>query len=213
MHTMALNRRFKAYDYRLSRDGLLIALVDKQASLPQDKIFALRTVFPQTFGQIPVDYDRDITEIHTEASIAIIRITQRLDILRYACHGGKRPGCPSWVPDWTSHDPSKGILASRATKFCNPLVTFPKDVSRIRLKGMVVGILSDEISDTFHVETLELENLVEENRYIRIVKDALNSPHSWIGTCSAVGSHGDYFTQLAILLAEISRRPQKQTHA
>lgn len=213
MHMLVLDRRLKSFDSRLTRFDLLTALVDKQASLPQDKIFALRAIFPRTFGQIPVDYNRDITKIHIEAAISIIKTTRSLDILRYACHSGKRLGCPSWVPEWTSDDPSKGTLASKATNLCQPLITFPDDVSRIRLMGMVVGILSNEISDPFHVELSELEKSIEENKYVRILQDAMKSLHSWIINCSAQGSHGDYLTQLAVLLAQLSRQPQKQTRA
>jgi len=67
---------------------------------PRDKVFALRSIFPNTLWPVTVDYKAPIEEIFTEAARCVILHEQNpLNMLELLQPSLSRPKLPSWVPD------------------------------------------------------------------------------------------------------------------
>ncbi|KAK8079064.1 uracil phosphoribosyltransferase-domain-containing protein [Apiospora phragmitis] len=93
-------------------EEMLRLLMAKKAKSPHDLVFACRALFPETFGQIKVDYQRDLADILRELSARIIpRISDLGGFLGLVSLCTRVPGPPSWVlnlqcdvpPDTKSH--------------------------------------------------------------------------------------------------------------
>ncbi|KAK7964187.1 hypothetical protein PG988_011161 [Apiospora saccharicola] len=76
----------------------LYLLMTKKASNPHDLVFACRAQFPDTFGQIVVDYQRDLSDILREVTAHIISQTYSLGgLLGLVSLCPAVPGAPSWA--------------------------------------------------------------------------------------------------------------------
>ena len=84
---------------------LLTALIfaqSKNASEPRDNIYALRSVLPEFFADIVVDYAKSIQEVFLEGTKAVIERTKSLEVLRFRHITELSAGMPSWVVDWSN---------------------------------------------------------------------------------------------------------------
>ncbi|KAG6355590.1 hypothetical protein INS49_003552 [Diaporthe citri] len=67
-----------------------------------DRVYALKSVYPELLGQVTIDYKRTLAETYTDAAVCIIAATGSLSILSFAGQSdGTTKNCPSWVPDLT----------------------------------------------------------------------------------------------------------------
>ncbi|KAN0106732.1 Heterokaryon incompatibility protein (HET) domain containing protein [Hyaloscypha variabilis] len=103
---------------------ILLATKDKKATKPEDKVFALYSLFKELSCEIPEpDYRKPIEVIYREATVASIEHDRALNILYYAPSNNRRSGMASWVPDW--NDPAWPRGDSR----------FPADAGKFQASG------------------------------------------------------------------------------
>ncbi|KAK7995355.1 hypothetical protein PG990_014128 [Apiospora arundinis] len=77
---------------------VLYRLMDKKAQIPHDSVFACRALFPNSFGQISVDYQRDLSDILRELSARVIPELRDLGaFLSLVTLCLPVPRAPSWV--------------------------------------------------------------------------------------------------------------------
>jgi hypothetical protein len=73
-------------------------LISKKAKVPLDIIFACRALFPESIGQIKVNYQTDLIGILREVTVRIIPQFKKLgDLLEVVSHCLGVPGAPSWM--------------------------------------------------------------------------------------------------------------------
>lgn len=82
---------------------LLSRAQQRLCSDQRDKIYGvLSLASPQLASLISPDYAKPLSSVYTDAFMAVVRHTQRLEILPYCIEKPTSPpGLPSWVPDWT----------------------------------------------------------------------------------------------------------------
>lgn len=125
----------------------LLHLNSKECYDPRDKIYgALGLAPPGMAERIAPDYEKDVEEVYTDATIAHFQMTDRVDFL-LACDldGRSLPG-PSWVPDWsvvqrqTPRWLLSATLASGVSVSTAEVVRTPKP--SLRLQGVEWGTVS-----------------------------------------------------------------------
>jgi hypothetical protein len=73
-------------------------LMGKKAKIPLDVIFACRALFPESIGQVKVDYQRDLIDVLREVTVRIIPCLKKLgDLLEVVSHCPSVPEAPSWT--------------------------------------------------------------------------------------------------------------------
>jgi hypothetical protein len=73
-----------------------------QATDPRDKIYAVSGfAHDRTAIGVNVDYNCSLEGLYAKVTTSIMITSSSLDIL-YCNFGNKRPGLPSWVPDWST---------------------------------------------------------------------------------------------------------------
>ncbi|KAM6514188.1 hypothetical protein FALCPG4_015347 [Fusarium falciforme] len=77
---------------------VLSHLMTKEAKNPLDLVFVCRALFPDSFGQIEVDYTRDLSDVLREVTAHIIpRFQKPADLFNLACHCPPVTNAPSWT--------------------------------------------------------------------------------------------------------------------
>jgi hypothetical protein len=81
--------------------GILPMISTMKATIAQDKAYGLYAIL-QFLGitMTDPDYSKSVEKTFEELAFALIRDTRSLQMLRYVCTNGRKPGLPSWVPDW-----------------------------------------------------------------------------------------------------------------
>ncbi|KAK0649785.1 heterokaryon incompatibility protein-domain-containing protein [Cercophora newfieldiana] len=124
------------------------------ATDPRDKIFSMFGILQKTGSQlpeIPWDYQTSVQQLYRATVLAIIRSTNRLDVLAQVQDPSRTnlPGLPSWVPDF-----SVGLGAAQFESPAHPFFsasgsdshcTIPSAVIALRLP--VEGYFVDNIID------------------------------------------------------------------
>ncbi|KAH9217457.1 heterokaryon incompatibility protein-domain-containing protein [Leptodontidium sp. 2 PMI_412] len=137
-------------------------LMGKKAKIPLDVIFAYRALFPESIGQIKVDYQRDLIDVLREFTFRIVPCLAKLgDLLETVSYCPDIPDAPSWVLNITdsghvwnathyfgvwyaTHNfgvPSPSTANSPMTHRISP------DMNTLHVKGIIVdrvAVISDE---------------------------------------------------------------------
>ncbi|OHE92107.1 HET domain-containing protein [Colletotrichum orchidophilum] len=129
---------------------------------PRDKIYALRAVFPDTFGKVGVNYRHPVEEVYLEATKRHILGQAALSHLLLLGGGGRESGIsttpspspllsalPSWALDWSTEVPDGRILLdvpAAASRGSRPYYRFSDDSRTLFLRGRTVARLGDRIS-------------------------------------------------------------------
>jgi hypothetical protein len=170
-------------------------MAHKKATEPRDHVFALKDLYSEILGRIPIDYSMDISALFCKAAAALIGGSATLsEILHYAICAvvAKEQDLPSWVPDWTVQESFSPWRWSSAmwdvlpghenNQYPRPPKTrvFP-DHRRFTIVAAplaIVGTLSEPPppSITADTATLWLESLAERFR-------------SWLAVCEQDGIH------------------------
>lgn len=144
-------------------------LIGKKAKVPLDIIFACRALFPQSIGQIKVNYQRDFVEVLKELTVRIIPLFKKLgDLLEVVSHCSSIPGAPSWTLNITAGEclwkdkhyfgmwdatRSLGALSTTTTN-CSMVHRISSDMGTLHVKGIIVDHVT-VVSDEFPHYTLE----------------------------------------------------------
>ncbi|KAH8662565.1 heterokaryon incompatibility protein-domain-containing protein [Xylariales sp. PMI_506] len=104
------------FDTTQEYDEVLPYLMAKTAKNPLDLVFACRALLPETFGQIKVDYTRNLPDVLREMTALIIPKFESLGkLLCLVCHCPPVSGEPSWTLNllhnipWYAASPYYGV--------------------------------------------------------------------------------------------------------
>ncbi|KAK1828874.1 heterokaryon incompatibility protein-domain-containing protein [Podospora conica] len=133
--------------WELNVSVLMVRCRDKAASDPKDKALALyglvhelgATMLPRP------DYTKSLADIYAETTAACIEYDKMLLVLCYVPSDARRPGLPSWVPDWADKgweetDPRYPITQGQfaASGGSDPQWLVSEDRRRLTVHGKVV---------------------------------------------------------------------------
>ncbi|KAF6804607.1 HET domain-containing protein [Colletotrichum sojae] len=165
----------------------------KGASDPRDRVFALRSVYPE-FGMVDVDYGRDVGGVFAEATRRMVE--KNMEVLFEAAGMDNTLGMPSWGVDWASergHDGFwtygwlKGLAAGGSEARCR----FDDD-GRLYLTGVVVGRVHErfasEVIPSFSGEISNTTELREVRRMDGVIYGAVSS---WVYEVSAAAAEAE----------------------
>lgn len=147
----------------------LTHLIGKKAKVPLDIIFACRALFPESIGQIKVNYQRDLISVLRKVTVRIIPHFKKLgDLLEVVSHCPGIPGAPSWTLNITGSEyvwsaihyfgvwnATRSFCASSTTTTnCSMMHRISSDMGTIHVKGIIVDLVA-VISDEFPYYALE----------------------------------------------------------
>jgi hypothetical protein len=143
-----------------------------EATDPRDKVYALLGTVKHN-GSIVPNYEKTKAEVFIQTVRALIGEYEHLDILSNCQYRQRRPGIPSWVPDW-SKSPEQNALEWRGTDgspffhaagATKPVVIVSPNLAKLILKGGRINAIKrthpthhgfrDTHGDS-HLPTLEL---------------------------------------------------------
>jgi hypothetical protein len=128
----------------------LILALDRVATDPRDKIFALYSIFGNYNIDFPIpDYSKSAADVFAEAAVSVIKCARSLLILSMVNSNDRLPGLPSWVPDW--RDPTFGlpiIPPQDFTHFKTREPQFSEGGRLLQVFGKVFGRISSR-SDSY----------------------------------------------------------------
>ncbi|KAL2877194.1 hypothetical protein SGCOL_007590 [Colletotrichum sp. CLE4] len=133
---------------------------------PRDKIYALRAVFPETFGKVGVDYTDPVEKVYREATRQHILGQDTLThLLLLGAEGGDTstsistsatntppplvPDLPSWALNWSNQAMDGRMLLdapASSSRGSRPYYRFSPDTRTLYLKGRSVARVGDRIS-------------------------------------------------------------------
>lgn len=141
---------------------ILRHLMGKKAKIPLDVIFAYRALFPESIGQIKVDYQRDLIDVLREFNFRIVPRLEKLgDLLETVSHCPRIPEAPSWMLNitggghvWNATHYFGMWYATRSLGVSSPTTTkcpmthrISFDRETLHVKGIIfdhVTVISDE---------------------------------------------------------------------
>jgi hypothetical protein len=184
-----------------SYQGILQILASaraKEATKPEDKIFALFGVMKELGVDLPLpDYQKPLEQVYTEAAIACISHDRCLHILFEAHSDNRHSKLPSWVPDWSdagwrSSDPRKAQLRKgfQAAGSTSPLWRFSPDQRRLLLSGRLVDSIHHrgaplELDSEFDLGFLLIASgKLEFPEFLRKIHPTFGVLRSWVDISS-----------------------------
>ncbi|KAI0881727.1 heterokaryon incompatibility protein-domain-containing protein [Annulohypoxylon maeteangense] len=148
---------FLSYDFCAGEEVLVEYMLDslskKKATLPVDKIYAIRGLYPESLGTLTVEYSRPVKDVFTDAARLVLKANKNVEFFRYACTGNRTDGFPTWVPEWDT----VSVVPTELSKFTPaPVSRYPivdKDVEKdvLKLKALRVDAASVNISESFPI--------------------------------------------------------------
>ncbi|KAI1091897.1 heterokaryon incompatibility protein-domain-containing protein [Rostrohypoxylon terebratum] len=133
--------------------NMLGSLCKTKATLPVDKIFAIRALYPGSLGSMTVDYSRSVEDVFTEAARLILKGNKNVEFLRYACTGNRTDGFPSWVPAWDTPSVVPEQLSTFAPAMISPHPIVDQDTEPrvLKLKALRIDKVNGNISGSFPI--------------------------------------------------------------
>lgn len=139
--------------YGLEFEEGLESLCTKKASLPVDKIYAVKAMFLENLRTLPVNYSRSPREVYTDTAHCVIETSRSIKFLRYACQGDRNDGFPTWVPAWNSDTNAAPELCKFAPAMVSqqPMIHTNANKWVLELKALRVDVSTAEISSQFPI--------------------------------------------------------------
>ncbi|KAF0329356.1 hypothetical protein GQ607_003305 [Colletotrichum asianum] len=120
--------------------------ISMQTSDLRDKVFALRSQYPHTFGKVEVDYNRSTASILTEATKYMLQGHESSNIVYEASRWTALKDLTSWAVDWAGNDIPERFWNYRSLAFMfKPSGTsqyrcrFSEDNKKLYLEGRIIG--------------------------------------------------------------------------
>ncbi|KAL6855643.1 heterokaryon incompatibility protein domain-containing protein [Trichoderma novae-zelandiae] len=175
-----------------------------KATVAKDKLFAIRAMFPDSLGEMTVDYSLSDGNVYTEAARIVLKETRTVEFFRYACQAGREDGFPSWVPPWTALvDIPEWLCGFSPAKLSqDALVVEGEDDRVLTLRGRRVDSATSAISERFPTvaplpvpwsRVLDLDTATQAFAVLR----------EWIHATGAESCHDPQMLQLASLISEM----------
>ncbi|KAI1462799.1 heterokaryon incompatibility protein-domain-containing protein [Annulohypoxylon moriforme] len=129
----------------------LNSLCKTKATLPVDKIFAIRAMYPGSLGTMTVDYSRPAKDVFTDAARLILKSNKNVEFFRYACTGNRTDGFPTWVPAWDTLNvvPELYSKFKPAAVSPQPIVDQENEKDVLKLKALRVDAVTANVSGLF----------------------------------------------------------------
>ncbi|OQO03764.1 hypothetical protein B0A48_10404 [Cryoendolithus antarcticus] len=114
------------------------------SSKREDRIYGVHALYTSLGVAMPeVDYDRPLAHIYADATVAMIRWSGSLRILRDASTSHRDPSLPSWTPDWSDDQARMYMSDHNATSASrldeNDLAALHPTRGCLRVRGRLVG--------------------------------------------------------------------------
>ncbi|KAK1470769.1 HET domain-containing protein [Colletotrichum cuscutae] len=165
-----------------------------QSTEPRDKIYALRSIFPETFGKVAVDYTDPVGKVYREATRQHILGQDSLTHLLLldggdtsippspststsatSTHVTPVPDLPSWALNWNNQVTDGRILLdapSFSSRSSKPSYRFSPDAHTLYLKGRSVARVGDRISPKLPLFDLSFVLADKKEEFVAWVGDA-----------------------------------------
>ncbi|RWA10895.1 hypothetical protein EKO27_g4210 [Xylaria grammica] len=80
---------------------LLAFVRGRNCKIPHDKVYGILSLTsPNLSSLIEPKYEEPAAEVFKKVSLAHLKLTKRLELLKYCSISKQYPGAPSWVPNW-----------------------------------------------------------------------------------------------------------------
>ncbi|KAL7931856.1 heterokaryon incompatibility protein domain-containing protein [Trichoderma chlorosporum] len=181
-------------------------LCKTKATIAKDKLFAIKTMFPDSLGALTVDYSVSDSDVYTEAARIVLEGTQNVEFFRYACQSGREQGYPTWVPSWTAlvEIPEWLCKFAPATISQDAIIVEGEDTKLLKLKGRRVDRVASAVSDLFPtVEPLQVP--WSRSLDINLASEALAVLRAWVHTTGAANIQDPSLHQLASMVSEMMK--------
>ncbi|KAF4463847.1 hypothetical protein FALBO_9335 [Fusarium albosuccineum] len=126
---------------------MLVYCKTKLATDPKDKVYALYGLMKHMKIELPdPDYNKSLCDIYTEITTTALKHDHNMLALFFAPSDLRRPGLPSWVPDWSDasiwdeNDNRHPVLRSHfaATGSSEPKFRFTSNPRELVVHGKIV---------------------------------------------------------------------------
>ncbi|RFU76430.1 hypothetical protein TARUN_5786 [Trichoderma arundinaceum] len=185
---------------------ILDVLCRTKATIPKDKLFAIRGVFPDSLGALTVDYAASDGDVITEAAHIVLQETRNVIFFRYACQAGREDRFLTWVPPWTSsaHIPEWLRRFSPAVISQDAIVSDQEDRQVLKLKGLRVDKATSLISERFPIISPLLVSW-SRSLDVNLAYETFVVFRDWISTIGAANNEDTHMRQLASLISEMMK--------
>jgi hypothetical protein len=109
------------------------------ASNPRDKVYAILSLFQNVFKGMDVNYAKSVEQVYIEATQAIVRSTQSLNVLYFRRAFNLSTSMPTWVVDWSnsSHFKLMNHLFSESTEQRSERIEFKTAGNTLSAYGFI----------------------------------------------------------------------------
>lgn len=159
----------------------------KQASKPEDKVFALYNLFQAIGITLPnPDYDKAPAKIFAETAAAIISARRSLMLLYLVTGRQVMAELPSWAPNWNSDLPAVPLIVNnlleteyRVSRQSPVVFGFSGSGSHLNLKGMVIDTIIQNIETIPDTLEKSFTSIGDGMSSVRIMREWLQAAASW----------------------------------
>ena len=174
----------------------------KQASKPEDKVFASYNLFQAIGITVPhPDYNKTLAQIFAETATAIISARRNLMLLYLSTARQVIPGLPSWAPNWNSDlsDVPRIVINLLETEYRVSRQSpaefgFSSSGSHLHLKGMILDTIIRNVETIPDSQENRFTPIGDRLSTIRIMREWLQAATSW--SASAFVKSGDVLGDL-----------------
>ncbi|KAH8665167.1 heterokaryon incompatibility protein-domain-containing protein [Tricladium varicosporioides] len=169
--------------------GALEAFVNRDASDPRDKVFALLGLVTDWGGQSPMipDYSLKVLDVYVETAYKAILAEKSLSVLTMSKKSENPLKLPSWVPDWHINLPSRSLIYL----WCTETSGWPSDVSKYRKSALA-------LCGKFVNDVIEVGKTIPQDSETRAVGREGSNLTLW-------GTHADEILEVGQILPEVSK--------
>ncbi|KAK5656668.1 hypothetical protein OQA88_4648 [Cercophora sp. LCS_1] len=166
---------------------LMVRCREKAASDPKDKALALYGLLSELGLPVPrPDYTKSIGDIYAETTAACIEYDKNLFSLYYVPSDTRRPGLPSWVPDWSDKGWDEGDTRYPVTRdrfaasgSSEPKWKISNDRRRLTVYGKIIDTVMYCASSYAMTAPPDIPDMVTRDMYGRLtVSEKLRGIHT-----------------------------------
>lgn len=166
---------------------VMVRCREKAATDPKDKALALYGLLGDLGLTLPrPNYEKKLEDIYAETTAACIDHDKDLLVLYHVPSDTRRPGLPSWVPDWSDKGWDEGDMRYPITRGrfaasggADPKWTFSPDRKRLTVYGKIIDTVIYCAPSFTMVPAPELSRLVTRDASRKLtVSDELRGMHA-----------------------------------
>jgi hypothetical protein len=190
---------------------ILPMISSMKATIAQDKAYGIYTIL-QLFGitMTDPDYSKSVEKTFEELAFALMRDTRSLQMLRYVCTNGRKPGLPSWVPDWEGNHFISHELDATSAYTHTTVVDQPQEkhlrIAGRRVDGVKVRALADfNAVNEFLLRTEHAMVLSNEEEAFQKHMPKISIWKEWLKLVQGIKSYPTKESVLAALLETLTQ--------